>query len=43
MAGLTEVAVCCEMMDDVTGNSMTTADVAEYAKKNDLVFLMVQN
>ncbi|NYB52072.1 MAG: 3,4-dihydroxy-2-butanone-4-phosphate synthase [Methanobacteriaceae archaeon] len=39
MAGLTEVAVCCEMMDDNTGNSMVTDDVAEYAKKNDLVFL----
>ncbi|HHY01100.1 MAG TPA: 3,4-dihydroxy-2-butanone-4-phosphate synthase [Methanothermobacter sp.] len=39
MAGLIEVAVCCEMMDDVTGNSMNTADVAEYAQKNDLIFL----
>jgi 3,4-dihydroxy 2-butanone 4-phosphate synthase len=39
MAGLTEVAVCCEMMDDESGNSMTTDDVAVYAKKNDLVFL----
>jgi len=39
MAGLTQVAVCCEMMDDNTGNSMVTDDVAKYAKKNNLVFL----
>ncbi len=39
MAGQTEVAVCCEMMDDETGNSMNTDKVSEYAKKNDLVFL----
>lgn len=39
MAGVTEVAVCCEMMDDKSGNSMTTDDVAVYAKKNGLVFL----
>lgn len=39
MAGLTQVAVCCEMMDDTTGNSMITDDVAEYAKKNRLIFL----
>jgi 3,4-dihydroxy 2-butanone 4-phosphate synthase len=39
MAGLTEVAVCCEMMDDKTGNSMVTTDVAKYAEKNNLVFL----
>jgi 3,4-dihydroxy 2-butanone 4-phosphate synthase len=39
MAGLTEVAVCCEMMDDVTANSMVTDDVAKYAEKNGLVFL----
>ncbi|CDG64154.1 MAG: 3,4-dihydroxy 2-butanone 4-phosphate synthase [Methanobacterium sp.] len=39
MAGTTQVAVCCEMMDDETGGSMNTDKVAEYAKKNDLVFL----
>ncbi len=39
MAGLTEVAVCCEMMDDNTGNSMVTDDVAKYADEKGLVFL----
>jgi 3,4-dihydroxy 2-butanone 4-phosphate synthase len=39
MAGLTEVAVCCEMMDDATGNSMVTDNVAKYAEKNNLLFL----
>ena len=39
MAGMTKVAVCCEMMDDISKNSMNTSDVEEYAKKNNLVFL----
>ncbi len=39
MAGVTPVAVCCEMMDDVTKDSMNTEDAHKYAKKNNLVFL----
>lgn len=39
MAGLTEVAVCCEMMDDKSGNSLSTRDAQIYAKEHDLVFL----
>jgi 3,4-dihydroxy 2-butanone 4-phosphate synthase len=39
MAGTTPVAVCCEMMDDNTGDSMTTDDVAKYAEKEGLLFL----
>ena len=39
MAGVTPVAVCCEMMDDITKNSMNTDDAHKYAKKNNLVFL----
>ena len=39
MAGVTPVAVCCEMMDDFTKDSMNTDDAHKYAKKNNLVFL----
>ncbi|MCE7699279.1 MAG: 3,4-dihydroxy-2-butanone-4-phosphate synthase, partial [Methanobacterium paludis] len=39
MCGLTEVAVCCEMMDDVTGNSMQTKDTQKYAEEHGLAFL----
>lgn len=39
MAGTTPVAVCCEMMDDNSGGSMTTDDVAKYAEKEGLLFL----
>lgn len=39
MAGTTPVAVCCEMMDDESKSSMTTADVEKYADENNLVFL----
>ena len=39
MCGLTEVAVCCEMMDDVTGNSMQTKDTKKYAEDHGLAFL----
>lgn len=39
MAGTTPVAVCCEMMDDETGGSMTTDKVAKYAEEKGLVFL----
>ncbi|MCK9152345.1 3,4-dihydroxy-2-butanone-4-phosphate synthase [Methanobacterium alcaliphilum] len=39
MAGLTEVAVCCEMMDDVTGGSLSTDDARKYAEEHGLVFL----
>jgi len=39
MAGLTEVAVCCEMMDDVSGGSLSTDDARKYAEENNLVFL----
>ncbi len=39
MAGTTPVAVCCEMMDDYSGGSMTTDDVAKYADKEGLLFL----
>ena len=39
MAGMIKVAVCCEMMDDNSGGSMTTDDVAKYAEKEGLLFL----
>lgn len=39
MAGLTEVAVCCEMMDDVSGGSLSTDDAKKYAEEHGLVFL----
>ena len=39
MAGTTPVAVCCEMMDDKSGGSMTTDDVAKYAEKEGLLFI----
>ena len=39
MAGVTPVAVCCEMMDDITKDSMTTDDAERYAKTNNLEFL----
>ncbi|MGC9517298.1 MAG: 3,4-dihydroxy-2-butanone-4-phosphate synthase [Methanomicrobiales archaeon] len=39
MAGLTQVAVCCEMMDDATGGSLSTEDAQKYAEKNGLIFL----
>lgn len=39
MAGLTPVAVCCEMMDDLTGNSLPTTEVEKYAEKEGLVFV----
>ncbi len=39
MAGLTEVAVCCEMMDDKTGGSLPTKDAKKYAEKHNLVFI----
>ena len=39
MAGMIPVAVCCEMMDDKSGGSMTTDDVAKYAEKEGLLFL----
>ncbi|MGZ7043007.1 MAG: 3,4-dihydroxy-2-butanone-4-phosphate synthase [Methanobacterium sp.] len=39
MAGLTPVAVCCEMMDDFTGNSLPTTEVEKYAEKEGLLFL----
>ncbi|ADP77147.1 3,4-dihydroxy-2-butanone 4-phosphate synthase [Methanothermus fervidus DSM 2088] len=39
MAGLTEVAVCCEMMDDETGRALSMQDAKRYAERNDLVFL----
>jgi 3,4-dihydroxy 2-butanone 4-phosphate synthase len=39
MAGTTPVAVCCEMMDDYSGGSMNTDDVAKYAEKEGLLFL----
>jgi len=39
MAGLTGVAVCCEMMDDKNGNSLSTSDAQLYADEYDLVFL----
>ena len=39
MAGLTPVAVCCEMMDDLTGNSLPTTEVEKYAEKEGLLFL----
>ncbi|MEN6330049.1 MAG: 3,4-dihydroxy-2-butanone-4-phosphate synthase [Methanobacteriaceae archaeon] len=39
MCGLTQVAVCCEMMDDETGDSLPTDEVRKYAEKESLVFL----
>lgn len=39
MAGLTGVAVCCEMMDDRTGNSLPTEDAMRYAREHDLIFM----
>ncbi len=39
MAGLAPVAVCCEMMDDLTGNSLPTTEVEKYAAKEGLIFL----
>jgi 3,4-dihydroxy 2-butanone 4-phosphate synthase len=39
MAGLTQVAVCCEMMDDITGGSLTTNDAKKYAEEHNLIFL----
>lgn len=39
MAGLTPVGVCCEMMDDKTGNSLPTTEVQKYAEKEGLIFL----
>ena len=39
MTGLTPVAVCCEMMDDMTGNSLPTTEVEKYAEKEGLMFV----
>lgn len=39
MCGLEPIAVVCEMMDDNSGNSLSTDDVRKYADKEDLVFL----
>ena len=39
MTGLTPVVSMCEMMDDITGNSLSTDDVEKHASKNRLVFL----
>lgn len=39
MAGLTGVAVCCEMMDDRTGNALSTDDAMKYAEEHDLIFM----
>jgi 3,4-dihydroxy 2-butanone 4-phosphate synthase len=39
MAGLTPVAGCREMMDDLTGNSLPTTEVEKYAEKEGLLFL----
>jgi len=39
MTGLTPVGVCCEMMDDNTGNSLPTSEVAKYAEKEGMLFL----
>jgi 3,4-dihydroxy 2-butanone 4-phosphate synthase len=39
MAGLTEVAVCCEMMDDKTGGSLPTEEAKKYAEEHGLVFM----
>ena len=39
MAGLTQLAVVCEMMDDATGNSLRTDDAMKYARKHGLEFL----
>ncbi|HML04586.1 MAG TPA: 3,4-dihydroxy-2-butanone-4-phosphate synthase, partial [Methanobacterium sp.] len=35
----TPVGVCCEMMDDKTGNSLPTSEVEKYAEKEGLLFL----
>lgn len=39
MSGLVPLAVVCEMMDDNSGNSLSTEDAQRYAEKEDLVFL----
>ncbi|MDD3985879.1 MAG: 3,4-dihydroxy-2-butanone-4-phosphate synthase, partial [Methanobacterium sp.] len=39
MAGLTEVAVCCEMMDNKTGGSLPTEESKKYAEEHGLVFM----
>lgn len=39
MAGLEGVAVCCEMMDDRTGNALSTDDAMKYAEEHDLIFM----
>ncbi len=39
MAGLTETAVCCEMMDDKTGGSLPTSEAEQYAESHGLVFM----
>ncbi|MBM4240526.1 MAG: 3,4-dihydroxy-2-butanone-4-phosphate synthase [Euryarchaeota archaeon] len=39
MCGLEPIAVVCEMMDDNSGNSLSTEDVQKYADKEDRVFL----
>ena len=38
-SGVTQIAVCCEMMDDNSGGSMTTDQVKKYAEKEGLQFL----
>ena len=43
MAGLTEVAVCCEMMDDKTGGSLPTVEAKKYAEEHGLVFMSGAN
>lgn len=39
MCGLTQVAVCCEMMDDETGGSLSTDKAKAYAEEHGLVFM----
>ncbi|MFH1835047.1 MAG: 3,4-dihydroxy-2-butanone-4-phosphate synthase [Methanobacteriota archaeon] len=39
MAGLTQVSVVCEMMDDETFKALTAEKAKAYAEKNGLVFL----
>lgn len=39
MTGLTPAAVCCEMMDNNTGNSLPTYEAEKYAEKEGLLFL----
>ncbi|MEN4006871.1 MAG: 3,4-dihydroxy-2-butanone-4-phosphate synthase [Methanobacteriaceae archaeon] len=39
ITGLTPAAVCCEMMDDNTGNSLPRSEVEKYAEKEGLLFL----